>query len=1142
MSKHRHHWCAVALVGTGALSLGVVSPEELEANKPQLEISENANNLLIDWEAHPEVYYFVEGSPDLSEDSWVTAKLLKDNAGIGNLSLGTAITGSQGFYRLSQEGDPNAARLRADDDNDGISNRLEADAGMDAFSPEIATDSNGNGLPDYWESFFNTSASGSADDDGDGISNRREYLSGSRPDDLDSLLPPQYVIIELDNPDDFFDTIAINDNGYILGHSQSGVASLWHRGTTTDLSNPEYNLPMLMDSSGNTYGLDTEQENNADITPRIVDEVVEPMAGDHDENFYLGSVPFRWAVGEANFAYIQPADDAVINISTDPISEKTQCLIAADVLELTDVSPGGTLAGEYEYNWGFLLEELKRGSLEEYGIFSAQISGGKLNYIQKIPTSANDSIRIIDVDDAGDLLYELNGDIYLNETLVSLDTASAIFSTGDILGTENGNTLIKGASSSTILLNGVTEVNSHLADLESRLVLANGNDIYAQKMSSFSGQSVALSDGESLIKEEQELGQIFWESEAQRESWTENSNALYLSSLSENGIYMIGDGIGYDPVETKKAAILVQAGVYADLNRDGSINALDFPEDQPAPFEKKFYFWVNDDTDVGEIGSGDVPNSPENNGSNNMVDGMRDLVDFFPLYIDLKAFLQTVNLSTVALKLSGSSVKFVQYPAGFAGIDPASINDYLKDPAVAQELDDAATISVSQDPATPTALEASFVQLVADGKGVLLLEGIDNGNLPEEAPLTLHVYLDGSEFFKVVFPLRLDHVEKMYHHVDLTGYTGDNPNKGTTPAEPTNTDAPNWPDEQVNEKTFVFIHGYNVNGQEARGWNAEVFKRMHQLGSNARFVGVTWDGDVAPDYHNAVYRAFQTSAQVAGELSAYSNLTVAAHSLGNMIVSNAMARHGFNPDNYYLLNATTPIESYDSSQTENSSNNADMNEYMTEIDWKNYPDRLLAANWYDLFALGDARRGLTWKDRFPGVATVGHNFYSPGEDVVENARPDESVSQSAWNALVNWVTGGNIGTHAWVTQEIAKGGKSLLVTEFTLSELHGGWDFNGNQSDLEQVGILKSFPPDADSYRPRLASETSATVPTDEQLAQFGFFKRFNELGLYAPIDDANAISGVTQTQAQASIAAGDDDMQWHLLAEAIPTMSFAAA
>ncbi|MGC6505650.1 MAG: hypothetical protein ACON39_03640, partial [Coraliomargaritaceae bacterium] len=74
-----------------------------------------------------------------------------------------------------------------------------------------------------------------------------------------------------------------------------------------------------------------------------------------------------------------------------------------------------------------------------------------------------------------------------------------------------------------------------------------------------------------------------------------------------------------------------------------------------------------------------------------------------------------------------------------------------------------------------------------------------------------------------------------------------------------------------------------------------------------------------------------------------------------------------------------------------------------------------------------------------------------------------------------------------------------------------------NQSDLKQVGIKKSLPRDTDSYRPRFASETSATVPTDEQLAQIGFFKRFNELCLYAPINDANALSGVTQKQAQAS-------------------------
>ncbi|MGC6505233.1 MAG: hypothetical protein ACON39_01495, partial [Coraliomargaritaceae bacterium] len=296
------------------------------------------------------------------------------------------------------------------------------------------------------------------------------------------------------------------------------------------------------------------------------------------------------------------------------------------------------------------------------------------------------------------------------------------------------------------------------------------------------------------------------------------------------------------------------------------------------------------------------------------------------------------------------------------------------------------------------------------------------------------------------------------------------------------------------------------------------------------------------DYHKAVYQAFVTSQHLAGELAAYSNLTIAAHSLGNMVVSNAIAKHSFLPENYYLLNAATPIEAYNAAQTGNSSN-ADMNENMTEDDWKDYPERLFASNWYDLFASGDARRELTWKDRFSGVTAVGHNFYSSGEDVVENADTDESVTSSFWNLFTNWVTGENVGTHAWVTQEIAKGGKNLLVNG-VFDELHGGWAFNRNHNDLEQVGILKSpgHPNPRPLYRQRQSGETSDTVPTDEQLAQFGFFKRFNELCLYAPIDDANAISGVTQTQAQASTAASDDDTQWHLLAEAIPAMSFAAA
>ncbi|MGB0743874.1 MAG: hypothetical protein ACPGSB_05045 [Opitutales bacterium] len=145
---------SLGLICLGALSLGVVPPEELEATKPQLEITRVGSNLLLEWESRPDVYYFMEGAADLESGSWVTAKLLKDNDATGSLSLGTSITGSMGFFRLSLDGDPYSVRLSADDDGDRIINRLEADAGWDAFLAETSPDSDGDGIPDYFELFY----------------------------------------------------------------------------------------------------------------------------------------------------------------------------------------------------------------------------------------------------------------------------------------------------------------------------------------------------------------------------------------------------------------------------------------------------------------------------------------------------------------------------------------------------------------------------------------------------------------------------------------------------------------------------------------------------------------------------------------------------------------------------------------------------------------------------------------------------------------------------------------------------------------------------------------------------------------------------------------------------------------------------
>jgi hypothetical protein len=76
---------------------------------------------------------------------------------------------------------------------------------------------------------------------------------------------------------------------------------------------------------------------------------------------------------------------------------------------------------------------------------------------------------------------------------------------------------------------------------------------------------------------------------------------------------------------------------------------------------------------------------------------------------------------------------------------------------------------------------------------------------------------------------------------------------------------------------------------------------------------------------------------------------------------------------------------------------------------------------------------------------------------------------------------------------------------------------------------------------------------TEEHLAQFGLFKRFDSPAydaLYAPINDANNdwtdAAGVAwqnpPSQAQASALAGQKDTQWVILATSMPSVSFAAA
>ena len=184
----RHLLALASLALPLALGATVVPVEELEANKLKLLPTQSGNNLMLDWATQPNVYYFVEGTPDLTLGIWIPAKLLKDTAATGNLTLGTAISSSKAFYRLSLEGDPDATRLREDSDGDKIINVLEADASMDAFVAEDPIDTDSDGIPDYFEQFHY----GSLEHDGDyvavegGLTAAQAFAAATDPSTLDS--------------------------------------------------------------------------------------------------------------------------------------------------------------------------------------------------------------------------------------------------------------------------------------------------------------------------------------------------------------------------------------------------------------------------------------------------------------------------------------------------------------------------------------------------------------------------------------------------------------------------------------------------------------------------------------------------------------------------------------------------------------------------------------------------------------------------------------------------------------------------------------------------------------------------------------------------------------------------------------------
>jgi len=497
-----------------------------------------------------------------------------------------------------------------------------------------------------------------------------------------------------------------------------------------------------------------------------------------------------------------------------------------------------------------------------------------------------------------------------------------------------------------------------------------------------------------------------------------------------------------------------------DVGRTGNANQL-------TTSYNPYRFWINDAQESGDISSAQyyVPGSSSPNYANSQVNGHADVVNFFPISLSMSNALQMLPLTNgyeYHLSQADGAVKIV-----YSSLMPTNAFDYLTNLNsygyglnFNEGITNADTVQVTSGGIT---LDTNFLNQVQNngGAGVILAEGCGSTT----NPLMLEIWQNGQKLASSPLFLSISGVEQMYRWVNLRHVLGQTETMPTATAEPAN-----YPDSLCNGKQFVFVHGYSVSETSARGWGAEMFKRLYQSDSRAMFTAVTWygnDGQIAswvpfaggatPDYYTNVANAFITASNLAVSVSGLPGQKyIAGHSLGNMVVSSAIADWGLNVNTYFMLDAAVAMETYNASASDNLN-------LVPPPYWINYSNRLWASKWYQLFDSSDARSSLTWSNRFGNIPNA-YNYYSTNEDVLNNA------DGTLHNPFAN--------EYAWVNQEMRKG--SFLMSLVASGE--AGWGFNS-------LGL--------NGYSAYTIDQANS-IP-NSQLRTNPFFGYFNDSNLYTP-------------------------------------------
>ncbi|MBQ3344953.1 MAG: hypothetical protein IJG84_23905, partial [Kiritimatiellae bacterium] len=437
-----------------------------------------------------------------------------------------------------------------------------------------------------------------------------------------------------------------------------------------------------------------------------------------------------------------------------------------------------------------------------------------------------------------------------------------------------------------------------------------------------------------------------------------------------------------------------------------------------------FRFWTNEDVHKGDY----VGQSPDiaPNASDLVVNGRLDLVNLFPVKLDLKPLVDAWGNGVRFMLWSpqGSSLRFCGLDSQPSGAWAFQTNDVYTtggDPVHSADLIPVGGEGVELNPSNYLG--------TGNSPGVLAFEAAGEVMRPDALMLLV---MDGDDvLFSYSLPLSVRSVRDMYSWIGARHLSGETDYRSTVVHRM-------WEGETV--KSLIFFHGANVTGPGAQEWADSVFKRLWLSGAKMEFYNVDWRSDIGSDanYHQNASNAFVVASQLASTIAAIpGEKVVMAHSLGNMVVSSMIQDHGLVPSCYLMCNSAVPAEAYDTDQ-------ALRVPQLVHPEWVEYPSNSWASSWHWLFRNepNDDRKHLGWPGRFSNVAQYAVNFYSTGDEVLELAGNN---NVHTWTGISDsW------GHYSWHKQELFKGRGGIGGTDWA------GWNIEENWLGVNKISVAEA--------------------------------------------------------------------------------------